>query len=283
MVFRAHLSTALITGTLMAASNTTLAENDAPHWTLTGFEQPESVVGDQTYLYVSNINGTPMEKNGKGYISKITADGKWIEQHWAMGLDAPKGMAIHDGFLYVADLTRLHKIDLNSGQTQQVWEVSDAKMLNDVTVSPEGVVYVSDLIGGGLYRLKGNTFALWKTYPELEHPNGVLWEDNTLIVGNWGQGMHEDFSTDSPGILYRIALESEALSPLLNGEPLGNIDGITRIDETLWISDWLAGDLMKADGSAKRHLGQGLADIYAIDNTLYTPMMMDGTVSAWHP
>ena len=283
MAFRAHLYTALIVGTLMAASNTTLAANDAPLWTLTGFEQPESVVGDQTYLYVSNINGTPMEKNGKGYISKITADGKWVEQHWATGLDAPKGMAIHDGFLYVADLTRLHKIELNSGQTQQVWEVSDAKMLNDVTAAPDGVVYVSDLIGGGVYRLKDDTLVLWKTYPELEHPNGVLWEDNTLIVGNWGQGMNEDFSTTTPGVLYQINLSDESLSPLLDGKPLGNIDGITRIGDTLWISDWLAGDLMKADGSAKRHLGQGLADIYAIDQTLYTPMMMDGTVSAWQP
>jgi len=276
----------LITISTMAAitySNSSTAQQSTPLWTLSGFEQPESVVGNKQFLYVSNINGTPMEANGQGYISKITPDGQWVKQHWANGMDAPKGMAIHQGYLYVADLTRLHKVDLSDGKTVAQWQVPTAKMLNDVTVSPDGVVYVSDLIAGGLYRLVDEQLSLWKTFAEIEHPNGVFWEDNQLIIGNWGQGMNEDFSTVTPGVLYRLNLIDDSLSPLHNGTPLGNIDGITRINDTLWISDWVAGDLMKADGSGKRHLGQGLADIGSVGDTLYTPMMMDGAVSAWQP
>ena len=39
---------------------------------------PESVLYDKTknILYVSNINGKPTEKNGKGFISKVLLNGK---------------------------------------------------------------------------------------------------------------------------------------------------------------------------------------------------------------
>lgn len=259
------------------------AQPNTPTWTLKGFDQPESVVGDEQFLYVSNINGTPMEANGEGYISKITSSGQWIKQRWAAGMDAPKGMAIHEGYLYVADLSRLHKIDLRNGKTVAQWHAPAAQMLNDVTVSPEGIVYVSDLLAGGLYRLVDGEFSLWKSYAEIEHPNGIFWEDNQLIIGNWGQGLNDDFSTHSPGTLYRLNLANETLAPFHDGMPLGNIDGITRINDTIWISDWLAGDLMKSDGSNKQHLGQGLADIGSVGNILYAPMMMDGTVNAWQP
>lgn len=80
-----------------------------------------------------------------------------------------------------------------------------------------------------------------------------------------------------------ITEKNDENNAMHDGTPLGNIDGITRINDTIWISDWLAGDLMKSDGSNKQHLGQGLADIGSVGNMLYAPMMMDGTVNAWQP
>ncbi|MBW1673776.1 MAG: hypothetical protein JRJ45_09065, partial [Deltaproteobacteria bacterium] len=58
---------------------------------------PESVLYDESrnVLYVSNINGKSAEKNGQGFISKVSLDGKIEVLKWATGLHAPKGSAIY--------------------------------------------------------------------------------------------------------------------------------------------------------------------------------------------
>ena len=68
-------------------------------WELTGLKAPESALPDPSgeVLYVSNIDGSPVEKDGNGSISKVSPDGKMMEPSWATGLDAPKGMAISGG------------------------------------------------------------------------------------------------------------------------------------------------------------------------------------------
>ncbi|MCD6296427.1 MAG: ATP/GTP-binding protein, partial [Deltaproteobacteria bacterium] len=65
---------------------------------------PESVLYDASgnILYVSSINGRPTEKNGRGFISKVSLNGKIEVLKWATGLDAPKGSAIHGNKLYVS-------------------------------------------------------------------------------------------------------------------------------------------------------------------------------------
>ncbi|GAG56131.1 unnamed protein product [marine sediment metagenome] len=67
-----------------------------------GFKKPESVLHDpQADLYlVSNIVGKALEKDERGFISKLSPDGKVLELKWIEGgrdgvkLNAPKGMAI---------------------------------------------------------------------------------------------------------------------------------------------------------------------------------------------
>src|SRR5262245_49603124 len=63
-------------------------------WELTGLEAPESALPDPTgeVIYVSNVVGAPDAKDGNGYISRVSPDGKVLEQRWAVGLDAPKGL-----------------------------------------------------------------------------------------------------------------------------------------------------------------------------------------------
>src|SRR4051812_34109581 len=69
---------------------------------------PESVLFDAEnhVLYASNIAGTdPWAKDGNGSVAKIGLDGKIIAVDWVTGLNAPKGIGIHNGKLYVADVT----------------------------------------------------------------------------------------------------------------------------------------------------------------------------------
>ncbi len=78
---------------------------------------PESVYYDEDrdVLYVSNINGDPTGKTGDGFISKLNLDGSVKEMKWVTGLDAPKGMAVFDGKLYVSDIQNLVVINIEKG------------------------------------------------------------------------------------------------------------------------------------------------------------------------
>jgi len=111
------------------------------------FKVPESVLFDATnnVLYVANIDGTdPWGKDGKGSVGKLGLDGKIIAVDWVKGLNAPKGMGLYGGKLYVADLTDIVVIDIASGTIASSYTLQDAQGLNDVTIDKNGVIYVSD-------------------------------------------------------------------------------------------------------------------------------------------
>lgn len=66
-------------------------------WQANGLSRvPESVLYNPSNdtLYVSNNCGKPKQKNGQGYISRISPEGKIITLQWVEGLNAPKGMVI---------------------------------------------------------------------------------------------------------------------------------------------------------------------------------------------
>ena len=81
------------------------------------FKVPESVCFDKAgkVLYVSNIDGEPWAKDGAGSIGKLGLDGKVIAAEWVKGLNAPKGMALSKGTLWVADLSEVVGIDVAKG------------------------------------------------------------------------------------------------------------------------------------------------------------------------
>ena len=97
---------------LMAAGATFAAANAQPavQWETTGLKTPESAlaVPAEGFAYVSNIAGKPTDKDGNGFISKVSlADGKIIALEGAKGLDAPKGLALAGGKLFTSDIDKL--------------------------------------------------------------------------------------------------------------------------------------------------------------------------------
>src|SRR5262245_51104588 len=94
---------------------------------------PESVLLDAAnkVLYASNIDGTdPWARDGKGSVAKIGLDGKVIAAEWVTGLNSPKGMGLHNGKLYVADLTDVVVIDIAGGKIEKRIAVPGAEGLN---------------------------------------------------------------------------------------------------------------------------------------------------------
>lgn len=263
---------------LVVAGSAVVAEE---RWTTGGFDMPESAIFDtaRDRIILSTIIGDPGGMDGQGSLVILTPEGTVIDLAWATGLDAPKGMGIIGDILLVADLTRLHEIDLTTGEIRRSLVLPEAVFLNDVT-SDGNVAYVTDLLTDSLWRYADGEVTLWLHDPLLAHPNGVFLDQDRLLVGSWGAGLRDDFTTDVPGSLLSVSLETKEISVL--APEIGNIDGITQIGDVIIVSDWMTGKLFEVSNTGEvRETGQfqpGLADISSQGSTLYLPMMLDGTL-----
>jgi sugar lactone lactonase YvrE len=266
-----------------AAAEPTLA------WKAEGFNNPESALYDaqRDVLYVSNVNGSPTEKNGAGHIAHLSRAGELIEAEWVTGLNAPKGLVMHGNTLYVSDIDRLVAIDIDSGEIVGTWDGEGAKFLNDLAVDGDGRVFVSDMVTNSIYVLNGDDFTVWVQDEALENPNGLRVEDGRLLVAAWGT-MKEDFSTEVPGHLKAVDLETREISSVSDGAPIGNLDGLEPDGQGGWLtSDWVSGGVFRInpDGSFEKllDLDSGSADIEYVesDSLVVVPMMKDGVVNAY--
>ncbi len=277
------ISTVLAGGLLLATG--ALAAEPKPVWQVGGLDAPESAVLDEAagVIYVSNVNGKPDALDGNGYIAKLSAQGKMLNKHWVTGLNGPKGLALHDGKLYAADINKLVVIDTASGKVVATYDAPGAKFLNDVTAADDGRVFVSDMVNNQIWMLKGDLLWLWLESPALENPNGLLAEPDRLVVAAWGK-MNPDFSTDVPGHLKAVDYQTRAITDLGN-QPIGNLDGLEPDGKGGYLAtDWVKGALYRIDASGKAEmlmdLNQGSADLHYVttQRLAIIPMMMDNAV-----
>lgn len=161
-------------------------------WKTPGFANPESVlyVRELDAFLVANINGgVPNEEDGDGYIARVSLEGELDPEPFTSGLDGPKGMAVRDGRLYVADFNDLVEIDLATGEILARHHLEGAQFLNDVTVTPAGDVLVSDMRAGEIWTLSEDGLELWmKDQAFGTYINGLLAEEDRLLALT-GQGM----------------------------------------------------------------------------------------------
>jgi sugar lactone lactonase YvrE len=258
-------------------------------WEAAGFQAPESAVHDpaKDVIYVSNVNGKLGGKDGNGFVSRLSPDGKVIELEWASGLDAPKGMALVGDTLYVADLDVLVAISTTDGRIKQRHPAPGAKFLNDVTADKQGRVFVSDMMSNSIWALEDDRFSVWLQDNALENPNGLLAEDDRLLVGSWGR-MTDGFQTEVPGHMKVVDVTSRRVSDLGDSAPVGNLDGVEPDGRGGYtVTDWLDGAIFWVSGEGKAtrllDLNQGSADHEFLeeDRLIIVPMMMDGKVVAY--
>ena len=259
-------------------------------WTVQDMRTPESVYLDEGsgYLYVSQINGQPGEKDGNGRISKLGLDGSVIAADWVTGLNAPKGLRSFGGTLWVADIDEVIGIDIASGKITSRIKVDGAKFLNDVGTGADGTVYVTDTMTNRIHAIKDGTATVFAEGEQLEYPNGLFVEGERLIVGGWGKP-EADFTTKVPGHLYRLDLKTKQKT-LITKQPLGNIDGLEQDARGGYVvTDYSAGKVLQVTQTGEsrlvRQFKPGSADIaflYAQGDILIVPHMNENTVAAYN-
>ena len=283
------LTALLIVVCLICTAN---AQRPAPTvaWELTeGVQSPESVYFDEDsgFLFVSQIgDGGATGKNGDGYLSKLTPDGKVVSLKWITGLDAPKGIRSHEGRLWVSDIDQLIEIDIAEGKTISRTPMPGATFLNDVACAPDGTVYVSDTMECKIYRLRDGKVDVFAEGEDLEYPNGLLVLDDKLVVDAWGKP-NDDFSTEVPGRLFTLDLETKEKT-LVTSEPFANIDGLEAVrGNRFLVSDWFLGKIyfVGSDGNPRLilQLPKGSADIGIVpsERLLIVPQMMENKITAY--
>lgn len=239
---------------------------------------PESVLLDSknNVLYVSSIDGSPENKDGNGFISQVSMDGKIKNLKWATGLDAPKGMGLFNNNLYVADISRVVTIDLSNGKITNSVKIAGAKFLNDVTVDKSGNVYVSDSNTGKIHVVKGGKAEVYFEGPEIKGVNGLLASGNDLYVVDFPSGGNYKLSADKKITKFSTTAEGA--------------DGVVPVgkDEYL-VSSW-HGEVayVNAKGESKKLLDTRDKKISAADieydpktKTLFVPTFNANTVVAY--
>lgn len=182
---------------------------------------------DENVLFVSCINGKPAEKNGKGFIAKVNMDGSIKKLKWAEGLNAPKGMGISHGKLYVTDIDELVSIDLATGKIlDHMPPDHKAKFLNDVAVDENSVIYFSGTQKGFIYQFKPGGGIVTKGQA-LNGVNGLTFYDNKM------------FGVDNEGIRH-YSLSNPAV--LINDQVKGG-DGIVALNDSTFIATKWDGEI----------------------------------------
>lgn len=170
---------------LILSSQLTFAQSLKKLWSAEGLKTTESAHYDPAtnQIFVSNVNGNPSEKDGNGFISILSTDGKIKNLHWVDGLDAPKGSGIFNGNLYVTDIDQVVEINIAKALITNRYPVKGAKFLNDIAVSDDGTVFVSDSGDDKVYALKNGKLSLWLENKILDSPNGLWTEGKNLYIG----------------------------------------------------------------------------------------------------
>ena len=249
-----------------------------PTLTLLG-ESPETLITNESVLYdqesgviyVSNIEGNPTDKDGKGSISIIAKDGSIVTQDWVTGISAPKGMGIANGKLYVTDIDQLVEIDIASSSISATYPVEGATFLNDVATH-DGKVYFTDMNTGKVHLLADGVVS---TISEgHESINGIAVSEGGVIYG-----------LDASGL---IVWTEDGSTEIINSHVTGG-DGLVILgDGNFVVSRWVGeiwfvtseGQTLLLDTKAEE---SNTADIGFIpeDNVVLVPTFFKNKVAAY--
>ncbi len=173
---------------LAADSAAAGAPEIAQVWRAQGLCNPEGVAAaPDGAIFISNVCGDGEARDGNGFISRLSTSGEILDLKFIEGVDAPKGMALHDGNLYVADIDIVRIFDATTGEALDGAAIEGARFLNDVTVWQDDV-FVSDSGTARIWRFTGTSIDLWREGEELRGVNGLTGAGDRMFVSTMTSG-----------------------------------------------------------------------------------------------
>jgi sugar lactone lactonase YvrE len=231
--------------------------------TITGFAFPESVGYDPQgrVLYVSEFGSElkPLEKDGKGRISRVSLTGQVLDRQFLPGagdvLNKPKGIWIAGNRLWVTDIDVVWVFDLKTRRGKKL-ALPGIQFANDPTVMGNAL-YVSDNRGDQVYRVEPADFLDTPGEPRVTrvfqgksvNPNGVYpGRDGSLLMVGF-------MSPEQARGIYSVSTGGEIKTLAAD---LGRLDGLYQMDDgTLLITDWNSGSLLRWSAKGTETLAKG--------------------------
>lgn len=185
--------------------------------TVTELQSPYSFVNDpiEKGYFISSVNGEAETADNNGFITKLNSNGKLLNLKFIQGgkddviLHAPKGMALVEHVLYVADLDTLRGFDTTTGKPVMALTVrshatsrpeSLPPSLSDVTFDGKGHLYCSDQKANTIYRvdLVTQTVSVLVTDLSLAGPSGLAVHPKSgqIIAVSWEKGKISEVSPE---------------------------------------------------------------------------------------
>ena len=257
-------------------------------WRAEGYNMPESIAYDAAgdALFVTNINSADQSSNGQGYISKAGIDGAIVTEKFTDGLNAPRGIDIANGRLYVGQNGEVLEIDAGSGEILERHAVENG-LFNDVLAAPDGRVFITETAGGSIYVIDNGEFSQFLADPALTGANGLVIVDGKLLVASIGD-LSGGFENIKPSNIKSVDLETKAITDFGSADPIGNLDGINDLgDGSVLVSDNFSGALTRVDAdgttTVEANSGPGTADqIYLADKKLViVPVIQSNSLIAY--
>lgn len=240
----------------------------------TVFTGSESTLYDpeNDIIYVSCGNTESGAKDGDGFIALLNPDGSVKTLKWVTGLDAPKGMALLDGKLYVTDIDAVKIINVEQAAVEKTIPVEGAQFLNDLATDGT-TIYFSDSRGNVIYSLDPDGT-----------PSAVV--DNS--AGTNGLECHGGslYALDKEGLKKYTLPGYEA--EVLNTDVKGG-DGLVILNDSTFIASRWAGEVYYIRGGESTLLldtkegKSNTADIGFIPekNLVIVPTFMKNEVAAY--
>jgi DNA-binding beta-propeller fold protein YncE len=278
--------------TLLAQAPAPKAPGPTPLWTVTtGFASPESAYyhPQSGSVFVSNINGGVLEKDGNGYLTRIAMGGKVIGEKWATGLNAPKGIRSVGMTIWVADIDEVVGFELTAAgaRLDSRVKVDGAQFLNDLATSPDGTIYVSDSNQSRIYMVRDGKSSVFVEGADVgDQPNGLLVDGDRLILGTIGRA-------PAGGRLLAFDVKTKQRTQLTS-ENVGGIDGIEVAEQgAYFLTDVIGRRLLHVGSDGKvitlatfdqagADFGiQPLVEQLARAGTVFVPFLFSNSVSAY--
>jgi DNA-binding beta-propeller fold protein YncE len=233
----------------------------------------ESVLYDPAsgQIFVSNIEGDGTDKDGVGSISIIDREGNIVNRDWVKGLNAPKGMAIKSGSLFVTDIDELLEIDIASATVVKRYPVQGALFLNDAATDGSEI-YFSDMRTGKIHKIENGEVK-------------TVAENQTNINGLQFNNQGELFGLDAEGLK---KYNENGDFTIINSNVTGG-DGLEYLGDQKWLASRWQGEVYLIDGESETKLldtkdqKSNTADIGYIkeDRILLVPTFMKNKVVAY--
>jgi len=211
----------------------------------------ESVVYDprKQIIYASNVNSKVSGKvwgNNNGFISKIDMNGNILSLHWAVGLQAPKGLALEGEHLYAADNNSIADINTSNGKIINIFKApKGTNHLNDLSYDTDKhTLYASDEQNNQILKIsKNGKFTLFYQIPPSKNTylNGLLVDNGKLVI----QG--------TKGFLKSIDLTTKKIHILSDTMEKVRMDGIQRYKEEGYLVSQVGENIyfVNKDGASK--------------------------------